>query len=67
MDCYVQSSLRFAVANALLLAITERGYDVCSIKDKQYLEEFKQHGISSVLAIGLAFCGKEVALAHEVI
>jgi len=55
------------VANALLLAITERGYDVCSIKDKQYLEEFKQHGISSVLAIGLAFCGKEVALAHEVI
>jgi hypothetical protein len=35
------------------------------IKDKQYLEEFMQHGINSALVIGLAFCGKQMDLAYE--
>ncbi len=35
------------------------------IKDRKYIETFKQHNISSVLAIGLAFCGKQLELAHE--
>ncbi len=37
------------------------------IKERRYIERFKQHNIDSVLAIGLAFCGKELELAHEVI
>ena len=35
------------------------------IKDKQYSEEFKTHEVKSILAIGLAFCGKEIDLSHE--
>ena len=38
---------------------------VQQIKDNQYMEKLKQHGISEVLAVGLAFCGKQVELAHE--
>ena len=37
------------------------------IKDRKYIETFKQHNISSVLAIGLAFCGKQLELVNEVI
>ncbi|PWU05215.1 MAG: AAA family ATPase [Verrucomicrobia bacterium] len=37
------------------------------IKDKQYIEIFKQQDISEILAIGLAFCGKQVELASETI
>ena len=37
------------------------------IKDKEYLATFKNHGVKSVLAIGMAFCGKHVELAHELI
>jgi len=35
------------------------------IKDKKYLITFKSHGVKSVLAIGMAFCGKQVEIAHE--
>ncbi len=35
------------------------------IKDKQYIEIFKQHNVTSILIIGLAFCGKQLELAHE--
>ncbi|RZI47006.1 AAA family ATPase [Rickettsiales endosymbiont of Peranema trichophorum] len=35
------------------------------VKDKQYLELFRQNGVKEVLAIGLAFCGKEVALVSQ--
>ena len=35
------------------------------IKDKRYAETFKQHEVSNVLAIGLAFCGKQLDLAYE--
>lgn len=34
-------------------------------KDKQYIEEFKTHKINSILAIGLAFCGKQLELVHD--
>jgi 4'-phosphopantetheinyl transferase EntD len=35
------------------------------IKKKHYLQELKQHRLQKVLAIGLAFCGKEMDLAYE--
>ncbi|WP_165379695.1 AAA family ATPase [Rickettsiales endosymbiont of Peranema trichophorum] len=35
------------------------------VKDKQYLELFRQNGVKEVLAIGLAFCGKQMSLVSE--
>ena len=35
------------------------------IRDKKYFQEFKKHKVSTALAIGLAFCGRQVELAHE--
>ncbi len=35
------------------------------IKKRHYLQELKQHRLQKVLAIGLAFCGKEMDLVHE--
>lgn len=35
------------------------------IRDRKYLETFKQHNVHSVLAIGLAFCGKQMDLVYE--
>ena len=35
------------------------------IKDKQYKEIFKKHDIGTILAIGMAFCGKQVELMHD--
>ena len=35
------------------------------IKDKSYIEIFRKHGVGSVLAIGMGFCGKKVELVHE--
>ncbi|RZI46357.1 AAA family ATPase [Rickettsiales endosymbiont of Peranema trichophorum] len=35
------------------------------VKDNQYLELFRQNGVKEVLAIGLAFCGKQVSLVNE--
>jgi hypothetical protein len=35
------------------------------IKDKKYFQIFKQRNVESVLAIGLAFCGKQVGAVHE--
>lgn len=49
----------------LLLNKAQEALD--QIKDKQYIEKFKQHNVHSVLAIGLAFCGKHVELMHETI
>ncbi len=40
---------------------------LAQIKDKQYVEVFSQHKINSVLAIGLAFFGKQVELASKII
>ena len=35
------------------------------IKDKKYFQIFKQRNVESVLAIGLAFCAKQVEAVHE--
>ncbi|RZI46786.1 hypothetical protein EDM53_03770, partial [Rickettsiales endosymbiont of Peranema trichophorum] len=35
------------------------------VKDKQYLELFRQQGVKDVLAIGLAFCGKRLELVWD--
>ena len=35
------------------------------IKDQQYFEEFKQHKVNKILAIGLAFFSKQVELVYE--
>lgn len=35
------------------------------IKCKQYFQTFKQHDVKNILAIGLAFCGKQLELVHE--
>ncbi|RZI47446.1 AAA family ATPase [Rickettsiales endosymbiont of Peranema trichophorum] len=35
------------------------------VKDKQYLELFRQNGVKEVLAIGLAFCGKHMELVCQ--
>ncbi|OAI50833.1 hypothetical protein AYO37_00115 [Opitutia bacterium SCGC AG-212-L18] len=35
------------------------------IKDRKYIEQFRQAGVSSVLVVGLAFCGKQLELVSE--
>jgi len=47
----------------LLLDKAQEALD--QIKQKQYLTVFEKNNIKSVLAIGLAFCGKQVDLVHE--
>ena len=37
------------------------------IKDQKYITLLKTQGIASALAIGMAFCGKQVELTHEYI
>lgn len=37
------------------------------IKDRKYIEIFKQHEVASILAIGLAFCGKQLEMVYETI
>jgi hypothetical protein len=59
--------LEFKVTKASKMLNKETEDALKQIKDKKYIEIFKQHNIESVLAIGLAFCGTEVKLAHETI
>ncbi len=47
----------------LLLTRAEEALE--QIKNKHYLGTFKQHNVRFILAIGLAFCGKQLELAHE--
>ena len=57
--------LEFKVSDTVE-ALLERAQEALQqIKDKQYIEIFKAHDISSVLAIGLAFHGKKLELVHE--
>lgn len=35
------------------------------VKEKGYMEGFKQQGVEKVLAIGVGFCGKKVEVVHE--
>jgi hypothetical protein len=57
--------LEFKTSENLELLRDKAEEALSQIKDKQYIEEFKQHKIRSVLAIGLAFCGKKMELAYE--
>jgi hypothetical protein len=57
--------LEFKVANTEESLVNKAEEALVQIKDKQYLQNFKQHDIKSVLAIGMAFCGKQLEMAHE--
>jgi hypothetical protein len=57
--------LEFKVSEREDLLLERAQEALKQIKDKQYFEAFKQQKVSDVLAIGLAFCGKQVELAYE--
>ncbi len=59
--------LEFKTSTAVELLLEKAQEALEQIKDRRYIETFKQHGVGSVLAIGLAFYGKQVELVHEVI
>ena len=57
--------LEFKVSDDAKLLSDKAHEALQQIKDQQYITLFKAQGIASVLAIGMAFCGKQVELAHE--
>lgn len=57
--------LEFKTSDTPDLLLGKANEALNQIKDRKYIETFKQHNISSALAIGLAFCGKQMDLAHE--
>lgn len=57
--------LEFKKSDTLELLLNKAQEALDQIKDKRYIETFKQHNIDSVLAIGLAFSGKDVGLIYE--
>ncbi len=57
--------IEFKVSDSIDRCLTKAQEALSQIKDKKYIETFKQHNIASVLAIGLAFFGKQVELVHE--
>jgi hypothetical protein len=57
--------LEFKTAKTSKQLVAKAKEALAQIKDKNYLESFKQHGVESVLAMGLAFCGKQLELAYE--
>ena len=57
--------LEFKVSNDAKLLSDKAQEALQQIKDQKYITLFKAQGIASVLAIGMAFCGKQVELAHE--
>ncbi len=57
--------LEFKTSATIELLLEKAQEALKQIKDRKYKETFKQHNISSVLAIGLAFCGKQMELVHE--
>jgi len=57
--------LEFKTAKAPELLLDRANEGLEQIKDKSYIEILHQHHIKSATAIGLAFCGKEVEMAHE--
>ena len=58
--------LEFKVSDAAELLIEKAKEALLQIKEKQYIELLKQEEIKSVLAIGLAFYGKQMELIYEV-
>ncbi|PWU05721.1 MAG: hypothetical protein C5B43_02865 [Verrucomicrobia bacterium] len=57
--------LEFKKSSSADLLLNKANEALAQIKDKYYLEIFKQHSITEVLAIGLAFFGKQVELVSE--
>ena len=56
--------LEFKVSDAAELLIEKAKEALLQIKEKQYIELLKQQEIKSVLAIGLAFYGKQMELIY---
>ncbi len=59
--------LEFKTSASIELLLEKAQEALEQIKDRKYIEVFKQHGVGAVLAIGLAFFGKQVELMHETI
>ena len=57
--------IEFKTANTPELLESRAIEALAQIKLKKYTTIFDQHGVSSVCAVGLAFCGKDVSLMHE--
>jgi len=57
--------LEFKISSTPDLLLSKAQEALEQIKNKQYIEIFKKHSIDTVLAIGLAFCGKHMELAYE--
>ncbi len=57
--------MEFKTSDSAELCLSKAKEGLDQIKDKKYMETFKQHGVTSALAIGLAFCGKQVELVYE--
>ena len=59
--------LEFKVSDDAKLLQDKAQEALQQIKDQQYITLFKAQGTLSVLVVGMAFCGKQVELAHELI
>ncbi|KKB96168.1 putative AAA-ATPase [Candidatus Arcanobacter lacustris] len=57
--------LEFKIARNDAELLDRANEALSQIKDKQYFQVFKQHQVKDVLAIGIAFCGKELELSYE--
>jgi uncharacterized protein (DUF2252 family) len=57
--------LEFKVSSTSQELLTTANQALAQIKDKQYVQTFAQHHVNKALAIGMAFCGKEMELVHE--
>lgn len=57
--------LEFKTSDKIDLLLDRAQEALEQIKDKQYFQIFKQHEVKNILAIGLAFCGKQLELMHE--
>ncbi len=57
--------LEFKVAGTEAELLDKAQEALGQIKDRQYLQAFKQHEVTKVLAIGMAFYGKQLELVSE--
>lgn len=57
--------LEFKTSATADLLLEKAGEALAQIKDRRYVEALKQEEVGSALAIGLAFCGKEMELVYE--
>lgn len=59
--------IEFKISDSPDLCLKKAQEALEQIKNREYIATFKQHGTHSVLAIGLAFCGKHMELVYETI